>query len=108
MGSFQRYMALNTAWRLVSSRTARQSQRVCSQLSLSPACQAQGMSTSVHQDTLLDAIESKKRSRKSKEFDTLGTWDTRINVEINEDATLRTGHIVPNIDVTMIGHASVQ
>ena len=97
-------MALNTAWRLVTSRSSRQSHRVCTQAS----CPVQGMSTSVHQDTLLDALESKKRSRKSKEFDTLGTWDTRLNVQINEDATLRTGHIVPCIDVTMIGHASVQ
>ena len=66
------------------------------------------MSTSVHQDTLLDALESKKRSAKSKEFDTLGTWDTRLNVSIDEDAMLRTGHVVPRLDVTMIGHASVQ
>ena len=93
-------MTLNTVWRLVSSRAVRQQCR----------CHggAQLMSTSVHQDTLLDALESKKRSRKSKEFDTLGTWDTRLNVKIDESATLRTGHIVPQIDITMIGHASVQ
>ena len=89
-------MALNTAWRLVTVRQC---------LASSPCHR---MSTSMYQDTLLDALESKKRSRKSKEFDTLGTWDTRINVKIDEDATLRTGHVVPHIDVTMVGHASVQ
>lgn len=87
-------MALNSARRLVSSGTVKASCRC--------------LSTSVHQDTLLDALESKKRSAKSKEFDTLGTWDTRLNVSIDEDAMLRTGHVVPRLDVTMIGHASVQ
>jgi len=63
---------------------------------------------SVYQDSYLDALDRKKRSRshKSKEFDTLGTWDTRLNVQIDEDATFKTGHVVPDIDVTMIGSAS--
>ena len=39
----------------------------------------------------------------SLEFDTLGTWDTRLDVQINEDASLRTGTVVPDIDVNMIG-----
>ena len=92
-------MTANTVWRLLSGK-------------IRPSCrvifQRNNLSTSVHQDTLLDALERKKRSHKSKEFDTLGTWDTRLNVQIDESATLRTGHIVPHIDVTMIGHASVQ
>ena len=62
--------------------------------------------SSVHQDSYIDAIESRKRSRKSAEFDTLGTWDTRLNVKIDEDATLRTGHIVPQIEVSLVGEAT--
>ena len=51
---------------------------------------------SVYQDSYLKALDRKKRSRslKSKEFDTLGTWDTRPNVQIDEDATFKTGHVV--------------
>merc|ERR1711962_1377736 len=65
--------------------------------------------TSVYTDSHLDALDRRKRSRshKSKEFDTLGTWDTRINVQIDEDATFKTGHVVPDIDISMIGSASV-
>ena len=37
------------------------------------------------------------------EFDTLGTWDTRLDVQINEDASIRTGTVVPDIDINMIG-----
>ena len=33
----------------------------------------------------------------------LGTWDTRIDVQIDEDASLKTGTIVPDIDLKMIG-----
>ena len=64
---------------------------------------------SVYQDSYLDALDRKKRSRshKSKEFDTLGTWDTRLDVPIDEDATFKTGHVVPDIDISMIGSASV-
>ena len=64
---------------------------------------------SVYQDSYLDALDRKKRSRshESKEFDTLGTWDTRLNVRIDEDATFKTGHVVPDIDISMIGVASV-
>ena len=62
--------------------------------------------SSVHQDSYIDAIESRKRSRKSAEFDTLGTWDTRLNVKIDEDATMRSGHIVPQIEVSMVGEAT--
>ena len=51
---------------------------------------------SVYQDSYLNALDRKKRSRslKSKEFDTLGAWDTRPNVQIDEDATFKTGHVV--------------
>ena len=62
--------------------------------------------SSVHQDSYIDAIESRKRSRKSAEFDTLGTWDTRLNVKIDEDATMRSGQIVPQIEVSMVGEAT--
>ena len=30
---------------------------------------------------------------RSKEFDTLGTWDTRLNVAIDEAAMLKTGQV---------------
>ena len=52
---------------------------------------------SVHSDSHLDALDRRKRSasHRSKEFDTLGTWDTRLNVQIDEQAMLRTGHVVP-------------
>merc|ERR1711936_455857 len=74
----------------------------------SPArsCRRARALSSVHQDSYIDAIESKKRARKSAEFDTLGTWDTRLNVKIDEDATMRTGHIVPQIEVSMVGEAT--
>ena len=74
----------------------------------SPArsCRRARALSSVHQDSYIDAIESKKRARKSAEFDTLGTWDTRLNVKIDEDATLRTGHIVPSIEADMVGRAT--
>merc|ERR1712156_639698 len=38
--------------------------------------------TSVYTDSHLDALDRRKRSRsyRSKEFDTLGTWDTRLNI----------------------------
>ena len=62
--------------------------------------------SSVHQDSYIDAIESRKRARKSAEFDTLGTWDTRLNVKIDEGATLRTGHVVPSIEASMVGRAT--
>ena len=72
----------------------------------SPARTTARRLSSVHQDSYIDAIESKKRARKSAEFDTLGTWDTRLNVKIDEDATLRTGHIVPSIEASMVGRAT--
>ena len=64
---------------------------------------------SVYQDSYLDALDRRKRasSHKTKEFDTLGTWDTRLNVKIDEDATFKTGTVVPDIDISMIGSASV-
>merc|ERR1711936_1061755 len=70
------------------------------------SCRRARALSSVHQDSYIDAIESKKRARKSAEFDTLGTWDTRLNVKIDEDATLRTGHIVPSIEADMVGRAT--
>jgi len=62
---------------------------------------------SVHSDSHLDALDRRKRSasHRSKEFDTLGTWDTRLNVQIDEQAMLRTGHVVPHIDAAMVGVA---
>ena len=40
------------------------------------------------------------------EFDTLGTWDTRLNVALDEAAMLRTGEVVPDIGLAMVGVAS--
>ena len=31
---------------------------------------------------------------RSKEFDTLGTWDTRLNVALDEVAMLKTGQVI--------------
>merc|ERR1712180_295499 len=56
--------------------------------------------TSVYTDSHLDALDRRKRSRshRSKEFDTLGTWDTRLNVALDEVAMLKTGQVVPSIE----------
>ena len=58
---------------------------------------------------------------RSKEFDTLGTWDTRLNVAIDEAAMLKTGQVfksksspnrlnhcqvVPSIEAGMVGVAT--
>jgi len=63
---------------------------------------------SVYVDSHLDSLETERkkaltRRNRSREFDTLGTWDTRLDVEIDETATLKTGTVVPDIDVNMIG-----
>lgn len=36
-------------------------------------------------------------------MDTLGTWDTRLAVQIDEEASIKTGTVVPDIDAKMIG-----
>lgn len=41
--------------------------------------------------------------RNSEEFDTLGTWDTRLHVQIDETASIKAGTVVPDIDLKMIG-----
>jgi protein phosphatase 1K len=66
------------------------------------------LAASVYGDSHLDALDRRKRSasHRSKEFDTLGTWDTRLNVQIDETAMLKTGHVVPDISVSMIGVAT--
>jgi len=66
------------------------------------------MIPSVYNDSHLDALDRRKRSssHRSKEFDTLGTWDTRLNVELDEKSMLKTGHVVPNIEVSMVGVAT--
>ena len=63
------------------------------------------------------------RHFRSKEFDTLGTWDTRLNVAIDEAAVLKTGQVnqnfqhffhvlnlitqvVPSIEAGMVGVAT--
>jgi len=63
---------------------------------------------SVYTDSHLDALDRRKRSRshRSKEFDTLGTWDTRLNVAIDEAAMLKTGQVVPSIEAGMVGVAT--
>ena len=40
--------------------------------------------------------KSTSRHSRSKEFDTLGTWDTRLNVAIDEAAMLKTGQVYFN------------
>merc|ERR1712156_410263 len=64
--------------------------------------------TSVYTDSHLDALDRTKRSRshRSKEFDTLGTWDTRLNVALDEVAMLKTGQVVPSIEAGMVGVAT--
>jgi len=70
----------------------------CRSLSTSSCCR------SVYLDSHIDSLEAKKRDRgKRDEFDALGTWDTRLDVQINETATFKTGTVVPDIDPAMIG-----
>ena len=52
------------------------------------------------------AITSEHSILQQAEFDTLGTWDTRLNVALDEAAMLRTGEVVPDIGLAMVGVAS--
>jgi len=68
--------------------------------SLSTSCRL----GSVYHDSHLDSLEQQnKLRRKKEEFDTLGTWDTRLDVKIDETASMKTGTVVPDIDATMVG-----
>eukprot|EP00088_Acartia_fossae_P016152 TRINITY_DN19018_c0_g1_i5.p1 TRINITY_DN19018_c0_g1~~TRINITY_DN19018_c0_g1_i5.p1 ORF type:complete len:413 (-),score=80.83 TRINITY_DN19018_c0_g1_i5:191-1429(-) len=63
---------------------------------------------SVYVDSHLDSLETERkktlhRKNRSREFDTLGTWDTRLDVQINETASMKTGTVVPDIDLNLIG-----
>ena len=44
----------------------------------------------------LDLNQKNQHNSRSKEFDTLGTWDTRLNVAIDEAAMLKTGQVYFN------------
>ena len=45
------------------------------------------------EDLDLDQTNPHLCHSRSKEFDTLGTWDTRLNVAIDEAAMLKTGQV---------------
>ena len=36
-------------------------------------------------------------------FDTLGSWNTRLELSINKEHSLKAGSLVPNIDIRNIG-----
>ena len=48
------------------------------------------------EDLNLDLTQANQHHYRSKEFDTLGTWDTRLNVAIDEAAMLKTGQVCFN------------
>jgi len=57
----------------------------------------------------VDVFDRKRRSKKqSKEFDTLGTWDSRLDVELDTESSIRLGEVIPNIGIERVGVATHQ
>ncbi|XP_059091350.1 protein phosphatase 1K, mitochondrial-like [Tigriopus californicus] len=46
------------------------------------------------------------RSDKTKELDSLGTWNTRLDLPFMEESSVRRGTIIPGIDIQSVGVAS--
>ena len=74
-----------------------------------PCCR--GLATTATNTSIsIDNVDMMRRGKRKKtnDLDTTGTWDTRLDVQINVESSMKEGTVIPKIGLNLVGVATHQ